>query len=135
MRLLSAVLVGLAVMLAGCGPIYHTDYQMLPAASAEGRMCGNSCLSSQQSCVQSCRSQSQSCEAMARLESQNDYLSYVNEQQRKGKPVKKSQSDFTHYGNCSDSSCVERCESDYRACHTNCGGRVIPHTYCTAFCD
>ena len=132
-------LLSLLVLLLGltaCGPVYQTDYHMVPPADAMGRQCSNGCLDRMQLCKSQCTIQDQNCEQMARLEAQNTYLSYVNERQRKGKPIEHDQDDFYHYSRCGGtSSCEETCDSVHRMCHTNCGGQVLERTYCTAFCQ
>ena len=133
LRIINPVL-ALAALLAACGPVYETQYTLVPPATEIGRQCANNCLLAQQNCRQSCSSQQQLCESNAHLQAQNGYLQYANERQRNGQPVKKTESDF-YYDDCEHSDCDERCGNDYRICHTNCGGQVIPRTVCTAFCN
>jgi hypothetical protein len=126
------ILIGL---LSGCGPVYQTDYQMVPPQSETGRQCANNCLLSKQNCEQTCQIQEMSCEERGRLQSRNEYLEYVAVQHAAGQPVTRREHEFQQYYNCSSNYCVASCGENYRMCHTNCGGQVVPHTYCTAFCD
>lgn len=121
--------------LAACGPMYRTDYTMVPPPTDAGRMCANNCLMAKNNCAQTCSLQQGNCENMQRLEAQNQYLQYVNERQRAGQPVKKTVNDFFGYSSCgTDYDCEGRCQNDYHICHGNCGGQVIPRTYCVANC-
>ncbi|MCE2926786.1 MAG: hypothetical protein LW823_03970 [Rickettsiales bacterium] len=129
------VMLGLMVLVA-CGPVYQTTYEIVPPPTQSGRMCANNCLLAKQNCDQQCQIQRQQCEEIERLRAQSDYLSYLNQQNREGRPIKKDQSDF-YRGSfaCQRDTCEENCGTNYRICHTNCGGQVIPHTACTAFCE
>lgn len=123
------------LMLAACGPVYTTDYQMVPPTSMEGKMCANNCLMAQQNCAQACASSTSQCEQNERLRAENEYLKYARDRRAEGKEVKRKESSFYAGYQCDGDDCTERCESSYRLCHTNCGGQVIPHTYCSAFCQ
>lgn len=125
----------LLFFIAACGPVYQTNYEIIPPQDDMGRMCANNCLLSKQNCEQSCQMQEMTCRSQARLESQNDYLQYVAVQNAKGKPVARNQQSFTRYYNCDQNFCYSNCMSNYHVCHTNCGGQVIPHTYCAANCN
>ena len=128
------ILFCITFLLATCGPIYVTDYEIVPPHTKEGMMCANNCLLVKQNCEQSCSLSYNSCHYTANLEAQNQYLEYVNNRQREGKPIKKTRSDFYGMTNCDKSECTSNCTSNYSVCHTNCGGQVIPHQRCTAFC-
>jgi len=128
-------LLGLLLLVASCGPQYRTTYEVVPPPTETGRMCANNCLLSQQNCQQTCHMQDQQCQQIQHLQARNDYLAYVNEQQRTGKPIKKSENNFYSSYACQSSACEANCGSAYQICHTNCGGQIIPHTYCTANCN
>jgi len=129
-----ALLTCMLLMLSSCGPLYETTYEMVPPNTESGRMCANNCLLSQQNCRQNCQFQQNQCLEIERLRAQSAYLSYANEQQRQGRPVTRNENDFYRVSGC-DKSCEDACGNDYRICHTNCGGAVVPHTACTAFCE
>jgi hypothetical protein len=121
--------------LSACGPVYQTQYEIVPPQGNSARMCANNCLLSKTNCRQSCQIQNNQCEEIERLRAQSDYLSYLNQQNREGRPAKKSERDFYSGYQCSNDSCEENCDQDFQICHTNCGGQIIPHTICTAFCN
>lgn len=126
-------LLGLVV---ACGPVYETQYQIVPPKTETGRMCANNCLLMQQNCQQSCAMQDQQCAITNKLQAQNDYQQYVIERQKANKPIKKTANDFYYSSSCSNSdSCGQNCASSYRICHTNCGGQVIQNTVCTFNCN
>lgn len=123
-----------ALLLAGCGPIYSTDYQLVPPKSNEGRMCANNCLMSQQNCQLSCDNTNLQCEQAERYRAENEFLKYQRDRLAAGKEVKRSESSFYSSYRCNTDDCKANCENTMRLCHTNCGGQVVPHTYCSAFC-
>jgi predicted small lipoprotein YifL len=134
-RFLALVSLAALALLAACGPMYQTDYQVVPPQTETGRMCANNCLLSKSNCRNNCRMQSMQCQEIERLRARSDYYSYLDNQRRSGRPAQKTEGDFYRSYACDEGSCAEQCEGDYRICHVNCGGQMIPHTYCTAFCD
>ncbi|WP_448206825.1 hypothetical protein [Azospirillum sp. sgz302134] len=133
LKQICALLFLLLLPLSACGPMYDTQYTMVPPRSAEGRMCVMSCQQGQNFCRQSCQMEQQSCRADARERAMMDYRAYVHTQTVERKPIKKSPSDFER--SCSTSSCESRCESDHRQCYVDCGGQVIARQVCTFNCD
>jgi len=135
-RPISSILFAAALlMLSACGPMYQTDYQIVPPPTETGRMCANNCLLSRQNCQQSCTIQSNQCDQINRLDAERDYNEYVRRRTKEGKEIKRSLSSFSGNACNEDYDCEERCESNFHLCHTNCGGQVIPHTYCAANCQ
>lgn len=135
LRLLTLCLAVIA-LLSACGPVYETQYSLIPPSSAEGRLCVNQCQQNRNFCRQNCGLNQQACVNEARSRALYEYQAYVNRQQAEKKPVKKSVSDFDRSYSCGNSSCEARCEADYRDCFGgSCGGQVIARTVCTAFCD
>lgn len=135
LRLLTLCLAVMA-LLSACGPVYETQYSLIPPTSAEGRLCVNQCQQNRNFCRQNCGLNQQACVNEARSRALYDYQAYVNRQQAEKKPIKKSVSDFDRSYSCGNSSCEARCEADYRDCFGgSCGGQVIARTVCTAFCD
>lgn len=126
--------IAMALFVAGCGPVYKTDYRFTTPPTDKGKICANNCLDKMNSCTATCGQQKSECKRIKSLEAENAYLRYVNEQQSKSQPIEKSRSHFENFSAC-DVGCEERCESVHRICHSNCGGNVIEHRYCTAFCD
>ncbi|GLR80440.1 hypothetical protein HUE56_20730 [Azospirillum oryzae] len=135
LRLLTLCLAVMA-LLSACGPVYETQYSLVPPSSAEGRLCVNQCQQNRNYCRQNCGMSQQACVNEARSRALYEYQSYVNRQQAEKKPIKKSVSDFDRSYSCGNSSCEARCEADYRDCFGgSCGGQVIAKRVCTAFCD
>lgn len=136
-RLVRVVALGLGLgMLAACGPVYQTDYHMVPPQDAMGRQCSSTCIERAQGCKSQCQTLATQCQYTAELEAKNAYLEYVTRRQAEGMPIKKSQDDFYSYSSCADpDDCKDECDATHRLCHTNCGGQVLERTYCTAFCE
>ncbi|MCD8496705.1 MAG: hypothetical protein LRZ85_00590 [Alphaproteobacteria bacterium] len=122
------------LLICACGPIYDTQYRYETPPTAEGKICASSCIDKLNTCSANCKTEEANCRHIKSLEAKNAYLEYVNERQRKGEKVKKSQSDFEYYGSCSN-SCQDDCENVHRICHSTCGGNVVEHRTCTAFCN
>jgi hypothetical protein len=134
-RLLSLCL-GLVALLSACGPIYETQYSMVPPTTSQGRLCVSQCQQERSLCRQTCSMSEQACRADARSRAAYEYESYVRRQTAEKKPIKKSVSDFEHSYGCSSNSCQDRCEANYRDCFGGlCGGQVIATKVCTMFCD
>ncbi len=134
-RLLSLCL-GLLALLSACGPIYETQYSLIPPSSVEGRRCVGQCQQNRTICRQSCTISQQACVNDARTRALYEYQAYVARQTAEKKPVKKSVSDFEHSYGCSSNSCEDRCEANYRDCFGGlCGGQITAQRVCTMFCD
>lgn len=135
LRLLTLCLAVMA-LLSACGPVYETQYSLIPPGSAEGRLCVNQCQQNRNFCRQNCSLTQQACVNEARSRALYEYQAYVNRQQAEKKPIKKTVSNFDRSYSCGNSSCETRCEADYRDCFGgSCGGQVIARSVCTAFCD
>lgn len=126
---------GLLLLLTACGPVMTTEFEIVPPADQQGRMCANNCLIMKDNCEKECWDQRQSCEMMNQMQSNIDYLSYAAARNAANMPLKRGPNDFGGGRYCSADQCLQRCTQNYNVCHTNCGGKVIPHTYCTAFCE
>lgn len=134
-RLLTLCL-GLLTFLSACGPIYDTQYSLIPPTSVEGRRCVGQCQQNRNICRQSCTISQQACLNDSRTRALYEYQAYVSRQTAEKQPIKKSVSDFERSYGCSANSCEERCEANYRDCFGGlCGGRVVTQKVCTAFCD
>ena len=117
--------------LASCAPVYQTTYQYVPPHSSRGVACINRCLQHKSSCNSRCSRQKLACHADADYAAKPAFKDYIKQQRKNKLPINKDISDFANYSSC-DSDCA--CSNDYRQCYTNCGGHVIPHTQCVAFC-
>jgi len=134
-RLLTLCL-GLLALLSACGPIYDTQYSLIPPASVEGRRCVGQCQQNRTICRQSCTISQQACLNDSRTRALYEYQAYVSRQTAEKQPIKKSVSDFERSYGCSANSCEDRCEANYRDCFGGlCGGQVVAQKVCTAFCD
>lgn len=134
MRLVSIlVLIPVLLLLAACAPIYQTTNSYVAPKGKSGKMCAMQCQQSQMLCQQLCSAQTDNCKNTAQQQALFSYEEYKSEQIQQGKPVNKTVSDFYNDWQCSNLSCS--CSSNYDNCFTACGGQVIPHTRCVAFCD
>jgi hypothetical protein len=134
-RLLSLCF-GILVLLSACGPIYETQYSLIPPSSAEGRRCVSQCQQERTICRQSCTINKQACVNEARTRALYEYRAYVAKQTAEKQPIKKSVSDFENTYSCNNNSCEDRCESNYRDCFGGvCGGQINAQKVCTMFCD
>jgi hypothetical protein len=109
-----------AFTLAACGPQYRTTYEMEPPPTPQGAQCANTCLQMLGQCQRGCQSQQSLCEMI------NSTKRMVYDD-RYPPPVQP----MFEQNDCSTTVCRNDCTTSYRVCHTNCGGRVIPHTTCT----
>ena len=120
--------------LSACSPVYKTEYQFTPPETAEGIACANNCLDALHSCTGSCQSKETECRYIEDLKSELEYQLYIREQSLLKKAVERKRSSFTNYRHC-NTGCKKQCQSSQRICHSNCGGGVAKHRYCSAFCD
>lgn len=120
-------------LLAGCGPIYQTHYSYQPPASMQARRCIVQCQQNQTQCSFACTAQNNQCERLAQQSAKFQYEAYVNQQETAGKPVTETVNDFFNDSQCQmQQSC--QCHSQYNQCYQLCGGQVIQHKKCVAFC-
>jgi len=122
----------LAFALTGCGPVYETSYSYKPPKNWAGRKCTNRCLSRRSFCNMRCRRNYNICRSDALEDARPEFRAYVREQRHQRLPIVKSLSDFADFGTC-QRGCG--CTINYRQCYSNCGGQVITHRVCVAFCD
>lgn len=135
----AAVMAGtLALVLAGCGPVYDTTYSYEAPPTGEGKLCANQCGQIEQLCKRNCTLERESCLAREREQARNDYEDYVRARRNSGAPVERDLDDFDRDYRCASSNvsmCESGCASDQRTCYATCGGKVTATTVCTAFCD
>lgn len=125
-------IMALVGMLTACGPIYNTEYSFVPPKSDIAKMCTAQCIQGKNDCEQSCRVDNDNCRMRAQQNAMFEYKQYKEDRKRMGLPINKSVNDFDRSSSCSNSC---RCESTYRACYSACGGEVLEHKVCVAFCD
>lgn len=121
-----------SLLLTSCGPIYSTTYTYVPPKTKHGQRCANRCLEQKSTCTTNCNMVHQACRMEADAVAQPAYQDYLRAQRKAGQAPVRRLSDFADYGNCGGDC---GCGDTYNQCFTNCGGKIIPHTVCTAFCD
>ncbi len=102
----------LILNLVSCGPVYTTEYEILPPGNEFGAMCANNCLLLKANCENYCVDRENQTRLIKKLAKKNGETKFLDEFR------------FTS-GN---DSCSRRCTIDYHTCHTNCGGSIITHT-------
>lgn len=125
------MLLSVLTLVSACGPIYKTTYTYDPPDAWSGRKCVNRCLAVQSRCKIACRRSNQACIANAQDEGAFRYRQYARKQRRAGKKIVLGPGDFTDTQACHESC---GCGTNYRECYLNCGGKVITHRRCVAFC-
>lgn len=112
----------LGLLLAGCGPIYHTVYDYTPPASRDGM-----------ACVMQCENTRNQCQRANRLEREVADLKRRQCEERREREKEKNGGKSSL--SCSYHASDTDCDAPYRACYQTCGGRVESHRECAAFCD
>lgn len=81
--------------------------------------------------------QNNQCQQQAQQNAEFAYKAYKEKRQAEGKPIKKTVNDFLDPFSCSSNQNAPTtdCEANFRDCFVSCGGQVIPHTQCVAFCN
>jgi hypothetical protein len=97
-----------------------------------GKMCINQCMQTQSMCQQMCQIANQNCQLQAKEQARLDFAAYRKQRNRQHKAIKKDLNDFNRFGSCQNSC---DCLTNYHLCYQNCGGQIIEHKVCTAFCD
>lgn len=127
-----SIVLGLCTfLLSACGPVYKTTDTYEPPDAWSGRKCINRCLKVKSQCSIACKRTNQTCIAEAREEGSYRYRQYARRRRKAGKKVVLGPNDFIDTSAC-HSGCS--CAHDYRECYMNCGGKVITHRRCVAFC-
>ena len=136
--------------LTACGPMppqYQTTYSYIPPQSNSGRMCLMQCNQMKMMCQQSASMQNMQnnmqnaqCEQIAETNAQLAYEAYKEKRQSEGRKIKKSVNDFLDTSSCNNNyfnnnNAGGDCEGNFRDCFVSCGGQVVPHTQCVAFCN
>lgn len=123
------------LLLAGCGPLYGTRYDLTPPQSVEGRGCVAQCEAARHACGRSCLVEERLCRIEARHDAVEDYHDYVRQRTRKGREIKRSLESFDSGWRCNASACRSDCGWLFRDCFAGCGGVVEERRVCVAFCD
>ncbi|MFN4262620.1 MAG: hypothetical protein ACK4IT_03100 [Thioalkalivibrionaceae bacterium] len=125
-----AMLTVVALMLAGCGPIYSTEYRYTPPAGEQARFCVAQCMNTRELCRISAEQRAALRAAECRSEADRTYAQCLasagtDEARSRCRPRTAS---------CSSSVQSERCDADYRVCYQTCGGKVESQQVCTFNC-
>jgi hypothetical protein len=115
------------ISLNGCGPMYNTEYSLVPPKSESGRACTYHCDSGKMQCRQIEELRVDRCQIQAR---EDDRECEARIRWDKGRSPK--------WYECGSSSCTadyDQCDAQYRSCFQSCGGRVETTTRCVANCD
>lgn len=156
------ILALLACFTVACGPIYETSYTYKNPKNIQGKRCVNQCLWQKNRCQGRCQNRRARCldqisqdnnrrrdryercvkKAFNRFMRRQPKRHHNKHHNKHHKPRKHQQPRFNpaNYG-CekhlrSTSVCNVSCDCQpaYKACFVNCGGLIIPHTKCIAFC-
>ncbi len=112
------------VLLAGCGPVYRTEYSYQPPQDPQGRNCLMQCENMRMQCRTNEDYRLRSCEDQNRIAR----LEYDNCMAMK---YDRCRDNSTYCG----SSDYERCDMDYRLCYQNCGGIISSREICVYGCE
>ena len=124
-----AILASLALALAACGPVYRTNYNLLPPATASGQLCANNVKAMSDVCVANCQMMARSCRSFSTGVSLN-YGWSRHDGSFEGGPGREILDDR----DCSAVQCESNCLAAARTAHASCGGAVMQQTVCTANC-
>lgn len=121
----------LAAVLAGCGPIYNTSYTYQAPAGIQGRQCIIQCQQAKTLCQSACSTRNYQCKSMSMQEARYSYREYKYRQRRRGEAIDRDLDDFYNPMGCGGSC---GCAPKFNDCYTMCGGQVLVHKKCVAFC-
>ncbi len=131
-----AILFGLTLTLAACGPIYDTEYTFMPPTSQRGQACVSSCEADQSGCTYQCRRRTQDCENERQRIADREYNRYVRWRQQQGLSLDRMRQSFLPSYTCpAEYECRDVCEAEHRACFTGCGGRIEARQVCIMGCN
>ncbi len=122
----------LALSLAACGPVYQTSYSYQPPASIQGKQCIIQCQQAKTTCESACSTRKFQCQQAAMSQARFNFAEYRSQQKLQGKPISQDLNDFYNPIGC-DSFCGQ-CPTNFNNCYTMCGGKVLVHKKCVAFC-
>jgi hypothetical protein len=140
----TALVIGILLILAGCGPQYRTYVSYSPPETADGRQCLMSCQGMRMTCrrqkdeqVQDCR---RNAETQAQLETIRriaEYAVSANDGSGKGSSHPSPRDAKPNYAECAaqDRRVEGQCTADHDLCYQNCGGQVTYSTQCVANCQ
>ena len=153
--LLTFLLLGMAVTACSTEPRYSTRYTSTPPASAQGRTCVATCQGNKQLCAINARGEQQQCQAN-NVQRKKDCFERANstyrgcvrsigshtstQHQRSRRSGCSTTRDIAR-NNCGNRYSYSRCRSNgncdsgYRQCFKQCGGKVKATRVCYQNCD
>ena len=128
------LLIFLAVLLAGCSPVYKKSYTYIPPENSSERACLNTCLSMKQACRSDKDREYSDCRARAADDYANcmAFRVYDYPDGRFGNRRCVSNC-YCNRDYCSYPE-YDSCEDIYAECYRNCGGQVMMTEECVRFC-
>jgi len=125
----------IALFLAGCGPMYDTYYTYQAPQSIQGRQCIITCQQARTVCRSAKMTEENMCQSRAEQDARFQYAEYRSHQRAIGKPVTKDLNYFYNGFGCGGGMTdFPGCTANFNDCYTMCGGRVLVHKRCVAFC-
>ena len=111
------------LLLTGCGTVYKTVYTYKQPKQHTGRQCIRQCLVNRTQCSNTCIRQYNRCKQ------QENTLRLLKSELRRHRHTTPDLPDISN-------ACTQQCGcvQAYNTCYTSCGGTVIPHQKCIAFC-
>lgn len=134
------IVLATAFLLAACGPVYRTNYNLFPPTDAAGQMCVKNVALMSDTCVSNCRQMSRNCASPGGFHSSvgfgasNYGRGGSNYGVGYGMGYGSGYNDALDNRDCSATQCIETCLSTARQAHLNCGGTIKQEVVCTANC-
>lgn len=135
----------LLFVLTACSPVYQTTYSYIPPKKTKLRLCTARCDTNLTSCQTACRAEKSRCDFLQAQEIiRADHAAARNARivsgHKHGKhghagralSPEEQAAATPQYMFCDFQQCD--CTPSYNRCYTNCGGRVVAHSRCVAFC-
>lgn len=122
-------LLAAALLLAACGPVYRTNYNLLPPPTQAGQLCASNVKLMSDTCVSNCTQMARSCYNPGGFSTSIGFgnRGYI------GNGVG-YESSILDDRDCSPRQCEESCLASARTAHQSCGGTITQETVCTSNC-
>ncbi len=128
MQSIALILLSSLLILAGCGPIYDTKYDLMPPSDEAGRFCVVECERINGDCRRDAQHRYDRCERDNR--EARDEFERCRRKHAENANKRCGSSASTNY--CS--SDTASCDSAYRRCFQNCGGEIHTRQVCVFNC-
>jgi hypothetical protein len=119
-----------ALLLAACGPVYRTNYELFPPADLAGQTCVANVKLMSDTCEANCRQMSRNC----RSNGSGVSIGYGYGRYGGNYETVMGNRQLLDDRDCNDTQCVESCLATARQAHLNCGGTIKSEVVCTANC-